>query len=102
MAASQAITDNFIKFRVSHDESVDDAALRDLHKLIIEEMLHGYDVLPSAVHLTASTLALLAPETCFDRMRLYSLPMGRQQSGQIYLGVLIISPQTRFKRNSIS
>jgi hypothetical protein len=86
MAASQALTDNFIKFRMSNDEHVDDIALRDLHKLIIEEMLHGYDVLPSAVHLTASTLALLAPETCFHKMRLYSLPMGRMQSGQIYLG----------------
>jgi hypothetical protein len=86
MAASQALTDNFIKFKVSKDEKVDDASLRDLHKLIIEEMLYGYDVLPSAVHLTASTLALLAPETCFKNMHLYSLPMGRMQSGQIYLG----------------
>ncbi|MFL6846451.1 MAG: hypothetical protein ACJ8ER_16410 [Allosphingosinicella sp.] len=86
MAASQAITDNHIKFRLSKDQGVDDASLRNLHKLIVEEMLHGYDVLPSAVHLTASTLALLAPETCFRKMRLYSLPMGRSQSGQIYLG----------------
>jgi hypothetical protein len=86
MAASQAITDNYIKFRISKDERVDDSALRELHKLIVEEMLHGYDVLPSAVHLTASTLAMLAPETCFRKMRLYSLPMGRSQSGQIYLG----------------
>ena len=86
MAASQAITDNFIKFSISNDEQVDDLSLRELHKLIIEEMLYGYDVLPSAVHLTASTLALLAPETCFQKMHLYSLPMGRMQSGQIYLG----------------
>ncbi len=86
MAASQAVTDNFIKYLVVNGHEVDDAALRDLHKLIIEEMLHGYDVLPSAVHLTASTLALLAPETCFHKMRLYSLPMGRMQSGQMYLG----------------
>jgi hypothetical protein len=86
MAASQALTDNYIKFRLSRDEEVNDAALRDLHKLIIEEMLYGYDVLPSAVHLTASTLALLAPDTCFENMHLYSLPMGRMQSGQIYLG----------------
>ncbi|WLA79529.1 hypothetical protein [Bradyrhizobium elkanii] len=86
MAASQALTDNFIKFQISNNEQVDDESLRDLHKLIIEEMLYGYDVLPSAVHLTASTLALLAPETCFQKMHLYSLPMGRMQSGQIYLG----------------
>ncbi|TIO91454.1 MAG: hypothetical protein E5X90_26895, partial [Mesorhizobium sp.] len=74
MAASQALTDNFIKFRMSKDEQVNDESLRDLHKLIIEEMLYGYDVLPSAVHLTASTLAMLAPETCFRNMHLYSLP----------------------------
>ena len=49
-------------------------------------MLYGYDVLPSAVHLTASTLALLAPETSFHKMHLYSLPIGKMQSGQIYLG----------------
>lgn len=86
MAASQAVTDNYIRFKLSQNETVDDRSLRDVHRLIVEEMLHGYDVLPSAVHLTASTLALLAPETCFRKMRLYSLPMGRAQSGQIYLG----------------
>jgi hypothetical protein len=73
MAASQALTDNFIEFRLSKGNEVDEVALRDLHRLIVEEVLHGYDVLPSAVHLTASTLALLAPETCFRKMRLYSL-----------------------------
>lgn len=86
MAASQALTDNFIKFRASRSEPIDENSLTELHKLIIEEMLYGYDVLPSAVHLTASTLALLAPETSFHKMHLYSLPMGRMGSGQIYLG----------------
>ena len=86
MAASQALTDNFIKWDLSRGQSVDDSILRDLHKLIIEEMLHGYDVLPSAVHLTASTLALLAPDTCFERMSLYSLPLGKAKAGQVYLG----------------
>jgi hypothetical protein len=86
MAASQGLTDNFIKSRASRGETIDERSLTDLHKLIIEEMLHGYDVLPSAVHLTASTLAMLAPETCFHKMHLYSLPMGKMQSGQIYLG----------------
>lgn len=86
MAASQAVTDNFIKYRAAKDKRVDDAALDGLHKLIIEEMLHGYDVLPSAVHLTASTLALLAPETCFEKMHLYPLPLGQIHSEQIFLG----------------
>jgi hypothetical protein len=42
----------------------------------MENMLHGYDVLPTAVHLTASTLALLAPEVTFRKMNLYVMPMG--------------------------
>lgn len=86
MAASQAITDNYIKFSVAENNRVQDSDLSNLHKLIVEQVLHGYDVLPSAVHLTASTLALLAPNTSFRKMRLYSLPMGRMQSGQLYLG----------------
>jgi len=86
MAASQALTDNFIKYEMSSGRNVGESSLRDLHKLIIEEMLHGYDVLPSAVHLTASTLALLAPETCFQKMRLYSLPLCKVRTGQVYLG----------------
>jgi hypothetical protein len=86
MAASQAITDNFVNSSLRKGHPIEKDALRGLHKLIVEEVLHGYDVLPSAVHLTASTLALLAPEICFEKMRLYSLPMGQMQSGQIYLG----------------
>jgi hypothetical protein len=86
MAASQAITDNYVKFKASKNERVEESELPGLHKLIIEEMLFGYDVLASAVHLTASTLALLAPETSFKKMSLYSLPLGRMPTGQISLG----------------
>jgi hypothetical protein len=42
----------------------------------MEDVLHGYDVLPSAVHLTASTLAMLAPEVAFVHMALYVMPLG--------------------------
>ena len=86
MAASQTITDNFVSAKLRGAERVEEQDLRDLHKRIVEEILYGYDVLPSAVHLTASTLALLAPEICFHNMHLYSLLMGRMQSGDIYLG----------------
>jgi hypothetical protein len=43
---------------------------------MIENMLYGYDVLISAIHLTASTLALRAPHITFDKMELFSLPLG--------------------------
>ena len=43
---------------------------------MMENIIYGYDVLASAVHLTASTLALQAPDIAFQKMHLYSLPLG--------------------------
>jgi hypothetical protein len=86
MAVSQAITDNFIRLSAARGRAIDGTILRKLHQAIMEDVLHGYDVLPSAVHLTASTLALLAPEIAFRKMQLYSMPLGKLPNGKIYLG----------------
>jgi len=66
---------------------LDAADLQTLHKAIMEDVLHGYDVLPSAVHLTASTLAMLAPEVAFVRMNLFSMHLGMDK-GVPHLGSL--------------
>jgi len=84
MAASQAITDNFIRSAARAGKEVTDSAIRELHCALMENILHGYDVLPSAVHLTASTLALLAPEIAFRKMQLYCLPLGK--APDVFLG----------------
>lgn len=76
MAAAQAISDTYIRLRADRDLSLDEKDLSTLHRALMENILHGYDVLPSAVHLTASTLALLAPEVAFVRMNLYVMPLG--------------------------
>jgi hypothetical protein len=86
MAASQAVTDNFIRARAAAGKPVTKDSLRDLHRALMEDMLHGYDVLPSAVHLTAATLGLLAPEIAFRKMQLYGLPLGKSEDGTIHLG----------------
>lgn len=86
MAADQAVSDNHIRAVVANGETVDETDLRHLHKVLIEDVLHGYDVLASAVHLTASTLALLAPGTAFENMRLFVLPLGRVPGGNLHLG----------------
>ena len=99
MAASQAITDNFVKFKTSKNERVLEEELPTLHKLIVEHILHGYDVLASAVHLTASTLALLAPETSFRKMSLFSLPIGRMPSGQLAWEASIMFPPVPSRRS---
>ena len=62
MAAAQCLTDGFIKTRAESDRSIGTKDLSVLHSTLMQNVIHGYDILSSAVHLTASTLALLAPE----------------------------------------
>jgi hypothetical protein len=76
MASAQALSDEFIGKSADADREIDATALRSLHATLMENVLHGYDVLPSAVHLTASTLAMLAPEVAFRTMNLYVMPLG--------------------------
>lgn len=73
MAAADAIADNYLRASAEHGLVPE---LDGLQKRLVEEIIHGYDVLPSAIHLTASTLALRAPQIAFEKMNLFSLPMG--------------------------
>ena len=50
----------------------------DLHKAMVEQALHGYDVQLSAVHFAATSLAMLNPDIEFDRMNLYVMPLGTE------------------------
>ena len=52
----------------------------DLHKAMVEQALHGYDVQLSAVHFAATSLAMLNPDIQFDRMNLYVMPLGTEGS----------------------
>jgi hypothetical protein len=76
MATAQALSDAFINGRADRDLPLELKDMTTLHRTLMENVLHGYDVLPSAVHLTASTLAMLAPEVAFVRMGLYVMPLG--------------------------
>ena len=58
-----------------------------LHKAMVEQALHGYDVQLSAVHFAATSLAMLNPDIQFDRMNLYVMPFGVEGSN-ISLGSL--------------
>ena len=59
----------------------------DLHKSMVEQALHGYDVQLSAVHFAATSLAMLNPDIEFDRMNLYVMPLGAEGSS-VWLGSL--------------
>ena len=52
----------------------------ELHKAMVEQALHGYDVQLSAVHFAATSLAMLNPDIQFDRMNLYVMPLGVEGS----------------------
>ena len=76
MAGAQALTDSFITIRAESDRDIETKDLSVLHSTLMQNVIHGYDILPSAVHLTASTLALLAPEVAFRQMNLFVMPIG--------------------------
>lgn len=76
MAAAQSLSDAYIRMRSDSGRTLTPVDLQTLHRALMENVLHGYDVLPSAVHLTSSTLAMLAPEVAFVRMNLYVMPLG--------------------------
>ena len=59
----------------------------ELHKSMVEQALHGYDVQLSAVHFAATSLAMLNPDIEFDRMNLYVMPLGAEGTS-ISLGSL--------------
>ena len=59
-----------------------------LHKAMLEEVLYGCDVMPSAIHITGASLAGMEPSVLFDRTHLYTLAFGRQSDGSVSIGSL--------------
>ena len=82
MAAAQAITDQFVVSRARTERTLTGSELGDLHKTLMENVLWGYDVLPTAVHLTASTLGMLAPHVTYKKMNLFIMPLGVDDIGK--------------------
>ena len=60
----------------------------DLHQMMMEEVLYGCDVMPSAIHITGATLSGVHPNVHFGGSRLYTLPYGRQRDGSVAIGSL--------------
>ena len=55
---------------------------------MMEKVLFGCDVMPSAIHITGSTLSGAYPDVEFSGSRLYTLPYGRQEDGSVKIGSL--------------
>ena len=59
-----------------------------IHAAMMEEVLYGCDVMPSAIHITGSTLSGMQPNIGFGNSRLYTMPYGRQHDGSVKIGSL--------------
>ena len=59
-----------------------------IHPVMMEEVLYGCDVMPSAIHITGSTLSGIQPDVMYGRSRLYTMPYGRQEDGTVKIGSL--------------
>ena len=62
--------------------------LEALHPVMMEDVLYGCDVMPSAIHITGSTLSGAQPTVGFGKTRLYNLAYGRQEDGSVRIGSL--------------
>ncbi len=69
-----------------HERAGGDASV--LHPVMMEEVLYGCDVMPSAIHITGSTLSGMEPSVSFGNSRLYTMPYGRQADGSVKIGSL--------------
>jgi hypothetical protein len=88
MAAVHAVIHNFL-LAANHTTSVGLHWEQRLLKQLLENGIWGMDVLPSAVHLTATTLALPIPKVMVKGMHLYVLPLGVSKDSKIvHLGSL--------------
>ena len=58
------------------------------HQHIMEHVMYGYDIMPTATNLTVSNLAGLFPSRTFDDTHIYTMPIGHTASGGYYLGSL--------------
>ena len=59
-----------------------------LHRVMMEEVLYGCDVMPSAVHITGSTLSGVEPSVLFNSSHLYTMPYGRMVDNSVMIGSL--------------
>ena len=69
-----------------HERAGGDVA--KLHPVMMEEVLYGCDVMPSAVHITGATLAGAQPNIDYRQSRLYTMPYGRQPDNTVKIGSL--------------
>ena len=62
--------------------------LDKLHPVMMESVLRGCDIVPSAIHITSSTLSGARPNVGYRESHLYTMPYGRRDDGEVKIGSL--------------
>ena len=100
MASADVVVDNHTRDCVKQDKT---PQFDNLHRILMEDVVWGLDVLMSALHLTASTLMLRSSEIQIENTKLHCLPLGgsRSQLGSLeYLGSRTIAVQASFSEEA--
>lgn len=84
-AALQSAIDNYVVSSVISDRLVD---LPSAHQALVENSLYGLDVVPSAAHLAAATLAIHEPEARLRAMKIYYVALDATTSSMGSLDLL--------------
>lgn len=70
--------------------------IHDFHKVMIEDVIYGWDVLGYATHLTHTVLGLHNPNTIVKSSNIATIPNGIDDTGKIVLGsITIMNRQTQ-------
>jgi hypothetical protein len=81
-ATLQTVTDNHVRACTDVGKIPN---VKEVHRILIEEVLWGLDVVPTAIHLAGAALALHEPDVEFKDIHLTTLPVGGPRD---YLGSL--------------
>ena len=67
----------------AHRRQAERAEEPETVRLLLEKTMHGYDVVPAAIHLTAATLAMAESRQVINDMPLYWMPHDVQQRARL-------------------
>ena len=90
MAALKTIKD---RVAASAEESLAAETLASIHKKLVENSIHGFDINYQATQLAASNLTLGAPSVDYDAMNIHTLTHGPQPNGTVALGSVDLLPK---------
>ena len=82
-AAAWQIRDNFLRadFRENMPTESEKAhgRIAELHRVMLEEVMWGYDILETAAHLTAANLGMMSPGVDFRKAHIYRIIIGKTE-----------------------